>query len=160
MLSLKTGKYHLALSQGAGKPVPVPPVDIQNPITLEAGYTTRAPIRAAGWAVLALGSASGIGAMITGIGILEQHNVSSDNDEPVGSGTIIGGAITTALSIIVGAILAATKDKAKLVVVDPQAKNRQSQPGEPGETEPQTKSAQADKEDEPLTQTSTANPYQ
>ncbi len=118
-LDIHTGFHHLALSQGAGKPVPVAPMDIRDQMTLEAGYTSRSHLRAAGWIILGVGAASGIGAMITGVGILQQNGVHRDNDEPVGSGTIIGGAITTGISVAVGVILALLKDKAEIFVDRP-----------------------------------------
>ena len=60
---------------------------------------SNASQKAAGWAVLGLGTALGLGSVATGL-VMTQQNGSSNQE--VGTATLIGGGVTTVVGLAVG----------------------------------------------------------
>jgi len=55
--------------------------------------------RAAGWAVLGIGSSIGLGSVATGITLIV---IGGSQNQEVGSATLIGGAVTTGVGLVIG----------------------------------------------------------
>src|SRR4051794_5318191 len=61
--------------------------------------------RAAGWAVLGIGSSIGLGSIASGITLIV---IGGSQNQEVGSATLIGGAVTTGVALVIGVPLILT----------------------------------------------------
>ncbi len=62
---------------------------------------THNPMRAAGWAVVGIGGALGLGSVATGT-FMYQNPAAPLEEQRVGGATLVGGVVTVAVSLIVG----------------------------------------------------------
>ncbi|HEX3776540.1 MAG TPA: hypothetical protein VHV51_18840 [Polyangiaceae bacterium] len=113
------GAYRLALSKNGGRVVPVwSPTMINGPSLLNASYTDRGGLRAAGWVI---GIAGAVGGIVMIAASLHEH----DECDPDGfcqehdtadGGLLFGGIGVLVASGIVGSILIAQHDEAHITV--------------------------------------------
>jgi hypothetical protein len=107
---LAPGYYRLALSSGAGEPVPAPRIFQPTAGTrLEGVYSDNKSTRLAGVLVLAIGGVSSLATATTG-GMLAK----TWGNEDIGTATLVGGIVGTLLSLAIGIPLAATSDEARV----------------------------------------------
>jgi len=103
------GQYRFALALDDGAPVPLAPVNIEQPSTLRAEYIDRSGYRTAGAVV-------GIGGILTGIVMVAASLTTGHGDDHVNGPLMGGGIAVIATSAILGSILGLQKDQARMVV--------------------------------------------
>jgi hypothetical protein len=113
------GPYHLALSKNGGPPVPAyGPAVIRGPSLIRGSYADRSGVRAAGWVV-------GIGGLVGGIVMIAASAQDEQRCDPDGycyrhetanTPLLVGGIAVLVVSGIVGGVLAAQRDEARISV--------------------------------------------
>jgi hypothetical protein len=113
------GAYHLALSKEGGPAVPAyGPAVIRGPSLIRGSYVDRSGVRAAGWIV-------GIGGLVGGIVMIaasagDERRCDPDgycyHHETANAPLLVGGIGVLLVSGIVGGVLAAQRDEARISV--------------------------------------------
>ena len=113
------GPYQLALSKNGGPPVPAyGPAVIRGPSLIRGSYADRSGVRAAGWVV-------GIGGLVGGIVMIavaaqDERRCNPDGycyrHETANTPLLVGGIAVLVVSSIVGGVLAAQRDEARISV--------------------------------------------
>lgn len=106
--SLPAGKYKLALSKGGDLPIETSePIEVVQPSVLVGSVESKQNIRTAGWVILGLGNAVGVGMMAAG----------ADSDsEGMDEGIMLAGLTVALSSMVLGWIMILVEDEAKIEV--------------------------------------------
>lgn len=118
-IELREGTYQLGVAQGTGAATRAgAPMDLRGDMTLNVGYADRSGTRLGGWLLFGIGGAVGTALMMGAIfaGPAEYSPYGGSSHNTLSMPMLIGGGIVFTASMIIGMILAMTRDSASIDV--------------------------------------------